>query len=178
MASRRTFPLQHDAAFSLCLTPVSRAGGPLAKRSIGASRFPRRPNRPARRRATLVAEPLRRGRPDRHAQRNHARGGAAATALVKTGQVVDLGRVLDENTPKFPGRYWQQTVDVSPHFTNLRRPDAELARAGAKTRSTGSPRFRLAPFRSAPNWIPSATSRSATASTTAGPPATWWSLGA
>lgn len=48
----------------------------------------------------------------------------AATALVKTGQVVDLGRVLDENTPKFPGRYWQQTVDVSPHFTNLQRPDA------------------------------------------------------
>jgi kynurenine formamidase len=48
----------------------------------------------------------------------------AATALVRRGQVVDLGRVLDEQTPKFPGRYWHQTVDVSPHFENLRRPDA------------------------------------------------------
>jgi hypothetical protein len=48
----------------------------------------------------------------------------AATALVKTGGVVDLGRTLDEDTPKFPGRYWHQTVDVSPHLTNLRRPDA------------------------------------------------------
>ncbi|MGB5064431.1 MAG: cyclase family protein [Candidatus Competibacter sp.] len=49
----------------------------------------------------------------------------AATALVKTGAVVDLGRVLDDDTPKFPGRYWHQTVDVSPHFTNLRRPDVD-----------------------------------------------------
>ncbi|HRD67611.1 MAG TPA: cyclase family protein [Candidatus Competibacter sp.] len=48
-----------------------------------------------------------------------------ATALVKTGTVVDLGRILDEDTPKFPGRYWHQTADVSPHFTNLRRPDAD-----------------------------------------------------
>ncbi|MDS4030184.1 MAG: hypothetical protein RKO66_08930, partial [Candidatus Contendobacter sp.] len=38
----------------------------------------------------------------------------AAVALVKTGTVVDLGRVLDDDTPKFPGRYWHQTVDVSP----------------------------------------------------------------
>ena len=29
----------------------------------------------------------------------------AAARLVKTGNLVDLGRVLDENTPKFPGRY-------------------------------------------------------------------------
>ncbi|MGH8533487.1 MAG: cyclase family protein, partial [Gammaproteobacteria bacterium] len=35
----------------------------------------------------------------------------------------DLGRTLDENTPKFPGRYWHQSVDVSPHLTNLRRAD-------------------------------------------------------
>lgn len=49
---------------------------------------------------------------------------AAAARLVKTGTVLDLGRVLDEDTPKFPGRYWHQTVDVSPHFTNLRRSDA------------------------------------------------------
>jgi kynurenine formamidase len=48
-----------------------------------------------------------------------------AMKAVKTGTVVDLGRVLDENTPKFPGRYWHQTVDPSAHYTNLRRPDAE-----------------------------------------------------
>jgi kynurenine formamidase len=48
----------------------------------------------------------------------------SAVALAKTGTVVDLGRVLDENTPKFEGRYWHQTVDVSPHTTNTRRPDA------------------------------------------------------
>jgi kynurenine formamidase len=47
----------------------------------------------------------------------------AAITLVQTGTVVDLGRTLDEDTPKFPGRYWHQTVDISPHFTNLRRPD-------------------------------------------------------
>lgn len=49
---------------------------------------------------------------------------AAAAALVKKGAVVDLGRVLDEGTPKFPGRYWHQTVDVSAPYTNLRRRDA------------------------------------------------------
>lgn len=49
----------------------------------------------------------------------------AAVALVKTGTVVDLGRVLDDDTPKFPGRYWHQTVDVSPHLANLRRPDTD-----------------------------------------------------
>jgi len=44
--------------------------------------------------------------------------------LVRRGEVVDLGRVLDEKTPVFPGRYWHQTVDASAHVTNLRRPDA------------------------------------------------------
>jgi kynurenine formamidase len=48
----------------------------------------------------------------------------AAAALVKTGARVDLGRILDENVPKFPGRYWHQTVDASAPFTNRRRPDA------------------------------------------------------
>jgi kynurenine formamidase len=49
---------------------------------------------------------------------------AAAAKLVRTGERVDLGRVLDDDTPKFPGRYWHQTVDVSPHFENLRRTDS------------------------------------------------------
>lgn len=48
----------------------------------------------------------------------------AATRLVKSGTVVDLGRILDDDTPVFPGRYWHQTVDLSPLVTNQRRPDA------------------------------------------------------
>lgn len=49
---------------------------------------------------------------------------ASAARLVRKGEVVDLGRVLDDETPKFPGRYWHQTVDASPHFVNGRRADA------------------------------------------------------
>ncbi len=49
---------------------------------------------------------------------------AAASGLVKRGQVIDLGRILDADVPKFPGRYWQQTVDTSAPYTNLQRPDA------------------------------------------------------
>jgi len=48
----------------------------------------------------------------------------AACALVRHGRVVDLGRILDEDTPKFPGRYWHQTLDVTPHYENLRRTDS------------------------------------------------------
>jgi kynurenine formamidase len=47
-----------------------------------------------------------------------------ATKLVKTGKIVDLGRILDDKTPKFPGRYWHQTADTSALFTNQRRTDA------------------------------------------------------
>jgi kynurenine formamidase len=49
---------------------------------------------------------------------------AAATAVVARGEVVDLGRVLDESTPKFPGRYWHQTVDASAPYANQRREDS------------------------------------------------------
>jgi kynurenine formamidase len=40
------------------------------------------------------------------------------------GRVLSLGRILDENVPVFPGRFWRQTIDLSPHAVNLRRPDA------------------------------------------------------
>lgn len=50
---------------------------------------------------------------------------AAAAGLVKRGITVDLGRILDDRTPKFPGRYWHQTVDVSAPYTNMRRADAD-----------------------------------------------------
>ncbi len=49
---------------------------------------------------------------------------AAAVRLVRTGERLSLGRIIDENIPVFPGRYWRQTVDLLPHVTNLRRPDA------------------------------------------------------
>ena len=49
---------------------------------------------------------------------------AAAVRLVRTGERLSLGRIIDENIPVFPGRYWRQTVDLSPHVTNLRRSDA------------------------------------------------------
>lgn len=46
----------------------------------------------------------------------------AAARLVRQGQVFDLGRVLDANTPHFEGRYWQQSLVSSAHIINPRRP--------------------------------------------------------
>jgi kynurenine formamidase len=48
----------------------------------------------------------------------------AAASLVRSGTVLDLGRVLDENAPKFAGRYWHQTLDATPYFENLSKPGA------------------------------------------------------
>jgi kynurenine formamidase len=47
-----------------------------------------------------------------------------AVRLVRQGERVSLGRVLDKDTPVFPGRYWHQSVDLAPLITNLRRTDA------------------------------------------------------
>lgn len=47
-----------------------------------------------------------------------------AVRLVRQGERIDLGRVLDKDTPVFPGRYWHQSVDLAPLITNLRRADA------------------------------------------------------
>jgi kynurenine formamidase len=70
--------------------------------------------------------PSRYGKDDQIGSLNELNGETIrkAAQLVKTGTIVDLGRVLDEDTPKFPGRYWHQTVDTSAPFTNLRRTDA------------------------------------------------------
>jgi kynurenine formamidase len=43
---------------------------------------------------------------------------AAAMRLVQTGRVYDLGRVLDENTPVFPGRHFRQTLVTTAHHAN------------------------------------------------------------
>jgi kynurenine formamidase len=42
----------------------------------------------------------------------------AALASVRTGRIYDLGRVLDESVPAFPGRYFRQTLVTTAHHTN------------------------------------------------------------
>jgi kynurenine formamidase len=43
---------------------------------------------------------------------------AAALALVTRGRMYDLGHVLDENVPVFPGRYFKQTLVTTAHHAN------------------------------------------------------------
>lgn len=44
-----------------------------------------------------------------------------AARLVREGVVYDLGRTLHEGIPRFPGRYWHQTLISSAYFINARR---------------------------------------------------------
>lgn len=41
-----------------------------------------------------------------------------ALALVREGRLFDLGRVLDETVPVFPGRYFRQTLVTTAHHSN------------------------------------------------------------
>jgi kynurenine formamidase len=41
-----------------------------------------------------------------------------ALALIREGRLFDLGRVLDENVPVFPGRYFRQTLVTTAHHAN------------------------------------------------------------
>ena len=41
-----------------------------------------------------------------------------ALRLVRRGRVYDLGRVLDERAPVFPGRYFRQTLVTTAHHAN------------------------------------------------------------
>jgi kynurenine formamidase len=41
-----------------------------------------------------------------------------ALALVRAGRLYDLGRVLDESVPAFPGRYFRQTLVTTAHHAN------------------------------------------------------------
>ena len=43
---------------------------------------------------------------------------AAALGLVQSGRMYDLGRVLDEHVPVFPGRYFRQTLVSTAHHVN------------------------------------------------------------
>jgi kynurenine formamidase len=49
----------------------------------------------------------------------------AALRLVHEGRVYDLGRVLDENAPVFPGRYFRQTLVTTAHHANVAMPVGE-----------------------------------------------------
>jgi kynurenine formamidase len=45
----------------------------------------------------------------------------AAARLVRQGRVYDLGRTLDSQVPRFPGRFWHQTLVSNAHLANPRR---------------------------------------------------------
>jgi hypothetical protein len=55
---------------------------------------------------------------------------ASALAEVRTGRMYDLGHVLDEHVPVFPGRHFKQTLVTTP--------TTPIPEAGsARTKSTG-----------------------------------------
>ena len=49
----------------------------------------------------------------------------AALSLVRHGRLYDLGRVLDEQSPVFPGRYFRQTLVTTAHHANEAMPVGE-----------------------------------------------------
>jgi kynurenine formamidase len=48
-----------------------------------------------------------------------------ALALVSSGHVYDLGHVIDEDIPVFPGRFFKQTLVTTAHHQNARMPVGE-----------------------------------------------------
>jgi kynurenine formamidase len=48
-----------------------------------------------------------------------------ALSLVREGRLYDLGRVLDEQAPVFPGRYFRQTLVTTAHHQNSAMPIGE-----------------------------------------------------
>jgi kynurenine formamidase len=48
-----------------------------------------------------------------------------ALALVRSGRVYDLGHVLDEDIPVFPGRFFKQTLVTTAHHQNAHMPVGE-----------------------------------------------------
>ncbi len=49
----------------------------------------------------------------------------AAMRLVRKGRLYDLGHVLDESVPVFPGRYFRQTLVTTAHHANTAMPIGE-----------------------------------------------------
>lgn len=46
----------------------------------------------------------------------------AALSLVREGRLYDLGRILDEEIPVFPGRFFRQTLVTTAHHQNAAEP--------------------------------------------------------
>jgi kynurenine formamidase len=61
------------------------------------------------------------GENDEHGMLNHITDAKrlAALASVRAGRVFDLGRVLDERVPVFPGRAFHQTLVTTAHHSNM-----------------------------------------------------------
>ena len=66
--------------------------------------------------------PSRWGAEDQHGMLNLVTDAKRRDALtrVRTGRMYDLGRVLDESVPVFPGRHFRQTLVSTAHHTNAR----------------------------------------------------------
>jgi kynurenine formamidase len=64
------------------------------------------------------------GADDQLGMLNHVDGAKriAALSLVREGRLYDLGRVLDETCPVFPGRYFRQTLVTTAHHANVSMP--------------------------------------------------------
>jgi kynurenine formamidase len=64
--------------------------------------------------------PSRFGAEDQHGMMNHITEAKRleALALVREGRLYDLGRVLDESVPVFPGRHFRQTLVTTAHHVN------------------------------------------------------------
>jgi kynurenine formamidase len=62
------------------------------------------------------------GEDDEHGMLNHLTDAKrlAALASVREGRMFDLGRVLDERVPVFPGRAFHQTLVTTAHHANMR----------------------------------------------------------
>jgi kynurenine formamidase len=60
------------------------------------------------------------GADDQHGMLNHVTDAKrlAALELVREGRLYDLGRVLDERVPVFPGRHFRQTLVTTAHHVN------------------------------------------------------------
>jgi kynurenine formamidase len=66
--------------------------------------------------------PSRFGAEDQHGMLNHVTDSTRreALALVRQGRLYDLGRVIDDGVPVFPGRHFRQTLVTTAHHVNGR----------------------------------------------------------
>jgi kynurenine formamidase len=67
------------------------------------------------------------GEDDQLGMLNHVDDAKRVEALrrVRKGRLYDLGRVLDESSPVFPGRYFRQTLVTTAHHANVAMPVGE-----------------------------------------------------